>query len=33
MLEIQNLTKKYGKTLAVDRVNFTVPDGKVLWKE
>lgn len=29
MLEIQNLTKKYGKTLAVDRVNFTVPDGQV----
>lgn len=29
MLEIQNLTKKYGKTLAVDRVSFTVPDGQV----
>ncbi len=29
MLEIQNLTKKYGKTLAVDQVNFTVPDGKI----
>ena len=28
MLEIQNLTKKYGKTLAVDHVNFTVEDGK-----
>lgn len=29
MLEIQNLTKKYGKTLAVDHVNFVVPDGQV----
>lgn len=29
MLEIQELTKKYGKNLAVDHVNFTVPDGKV----
>lgn len=29
MLEIQNLSKKYGKSLAVDGVNFTVPDGHV----
>ena len=29
MLEIQNLTKKYGKTLAVDHVNFTVADGQI----
>lgn len=29
MLEIQNLTKKYGKTLAVDQVSFIVPDGQV----
>lgn len=29
MLEIQNLTKRYGKNLAVDHVNFTVPDGQV----
>lgn len=29
MLEIQNLTKKYGKNLAVDQVSFVVPDGKV----
>ncbi|MCI9152064.1 MAG: ABC transporter ATP-binding protein [Lachnospiraceae bacterium] len=29
MLEIQNLTKKYGKHLAVDHVSFTVPDGQV----
>jgi len=29
MLEIRNLTKKYGKVLAVDQVNFQVPDGKI----
>ena len=29
MLEIQNLSKSYGKNLAVDQVNFTVPDGMV----
>lgn len=29
MLEVQNLTKKYGKNLAVDHVTFTVPDGNV----
>ena len=29
MLEIQNLTKKYGKHLAVDHVTFTVPSGQV----
>lgn len=29
MLEIQELTKKYGKNLAVNRVSFTVPTGQV----
>lgn len=29
MLEIMNLTKKYGKTLAVDSVSFMVPDGEI----
>lgn len=29
MLEIMNLTKKYGKTLAVEDVSFTIPDGNV----
>lgn len=29
MLEIQELTKKYGKNLAVDHVSFTVSDGQV----
>ena len=29
MLEIQGLSKKYGKHLAVDQVSFSVPDGKV----
>lgn len=29
MLEVQNLTKSYGKNLAVDHVNFFVQDGQV----
>lgn len=29
MLEVSELTKKYGKVLAADKVGFTVPDGKV----
>lgn len=29
MLEVQNLTKLYGKTRAVDQVSFTVPTGQV----
>ena len=29
MLEIQGLSKSYGKNLAVDEVSFTVPDGQV----
>ena len=29
MLEIQRLSKKYGKYLAVDQVSFQVPDGQV----
>ncbi len=29
MLEVSNLTKKYGKTLAADEVGFTVPDGRI----
>lgn len=29
MLEIRNLTKKYGKTVAVDQVSFLVPDGQI----
>lgn len=29
MLEIRDLSKKYGKHLAVDHVSFTVPDGRV----
>ena len=29
MLEVINLSKKYGKNLAVDQVGFTVPDGRV----
>ena len=29
MLEVQNLSKRYGKYLAVNHVNFVVPDGTV----
>lgn len=29
MLEIQELSKSYGKTVAVDKVSFFVPDGQV----
>lgn len=29
MLEVQGLSKMYGKTLAVDKVSFWVPDGSV----
>lgn len=29
MLEIQELSKSYGKTLAVDHVSFYVPDGQI----
>lgn len=29
MLEIKEISKSYGKTLAVEHVTFTVPDGKV----
>ena len=29
MLEVVNVTKKYGKTLAADNVSFVVPQGKV----
>ena len=29
MLEVIHLAKKYGKTLAVDDVGFTVPDGRI----
>lgn len=29
MLEVIHLIKKYGKTLAVDDIGFTVPDGQI----
>ena len=29
MLEVMELTKRYGKTLAADGVGFTVPDGRI----
>ena len=29
MLQVQNLSKRYGEKTAVNDVSFTVPDGKV----
>ena len=29
MLELTNVTKYYGKTLAADQVSFSIPDGAV----
>ena len=29
MLEVKNLTKKYGSKVAVDNISFTVPNGRV----
>ena len=30
MIEVNNVTKKYGKFIAVDEINFTVKDGEVV---
>ena len=30
MIEIRNLTKKYGKTLALDGVNLDIPRGEII---
>lgn len=30
MVEIKNLTKKYGTKLAVDNISFTIKDGEIL---
>lgn len=30
LLEVQNLTKKYGSKIAVDDVSFTLEQGKIL---
>ncbi|MDD4888592.1 MAG: ATP-binding cassette domain-containing protein [Phycisphaerae bacterium] len=30
MIEVENLTKYYGPVLAVDRISFTVPEGKIV---
>ena len=29
MIEVRNLTKRYGSHLAVDHLNFTVGEGKI----
>ena len=30
MIEIKNVTKKYGNTIAVDNISFNVKDGEVV---
>ena len=30
MIEIKNLTKKYGKVVAVDKISFTINDGEII---
>lgn len=30
MIEVKNLTKKYGKVVAVDNINFTINDGEII---
>ena len=30
MIEVQNLTKRYGSHLAVDRISFRVEEGEIL---
>lgn len=30
MIEVKNVTKKYGNFLAVDNISFTVKDGEVV---
>ena len=32
MIEVKNLTKRYGNHLAVDHLNFTVESGKIYGK-
>lgn len=30
MIEVKNITKKYGKFIAVDNINFTIDDGEII---
>ena len=30
MIEVKNLTKKYGKVVAVDKISFTINDGEII---
>ena len=30
MIEVKNVTKKYGKVVAVDNINFTINDGEII---
>ena len=30
MIEVKNVTKKYGKVVAVDNISFTIKDGEII---
>ena len=30
MIEVKNVTKKYGKVVAVDNISFTINDGEIV---
>ena len=30
MIEVKNVTKKYGKVTAVDNISFTINDGEIV---
>ena len=30
MIEVKNVTKKYGKTVAVDDISFTINEGEII---
>ena len=30
MIEVKNVTKKYGKVVAVDNISFTIQDGEII---
>lgn len=30
MIEVKNVTKKYGKAIAVDNISFTINEGEII---
>ena len=30
VIEVKNVTKKYGKTIAVDNISFTIKEGEII---